>query len=401
MFNQLWKMGDTADFNLSTHAGQAWMNIRTPLGQHNEYPPQHPTHQPQVSNPTKHQYPPHTSQFHFTPRTHNNRSPSYYRRQQRRHADMATDHTTNTHVTSAEQADLTTPQHNTSTNTYATPADQADPTTTQISTSAEQADLTTLNKTTSTEQADINIIQNTTPTDTLILTTNHSHTTTTQTTTFEEDTISDEEVEPSENSIEYIDANTITNTNNPTIPNTPTTPISDIPTTHAIPTTILCDNFSDVTPTTPNTPTIHSTPNKHNTLNTLETTTKVTTPTHTTHTSPTIHTIYHTTMQKIAKTCPYFQKGTCKFGDKCNKWHLHQATNICPICSKNCTTLGDFKLHMQVLHDPDMPSCDLCDFKCARMGSLYHHKNTQHNLPLSQLLPLGHLLTKPIPATPT
>ena len=48
-----------------------------------------------------------------------------------------------------------------------------------------------------------------------------------------------------------------------------------------------------------------------------------------------------------------------------------------------------------------MLSCDQCDFKCARMGSLYHHKKTQHNLPLSQFLPLGQLLTKPIPATPT
>ena len=58
-------MGDTADFNLSTHAGQAWMNIRTPLGQHNEYPPQHPAQQPHNSTPTKHQYPPHTSTLHL------------------------------------------------------------------------------------------------------------------------------------------------------------------------------------------------------------------------------------------------------------------------------------------------------------------------------------------------
>ena len=84
-------------------------------------------------------------------------------------------------------------------------------------------------------------------------------------------------------------------------------------------------------------------------------------------------------MHKIAKTCPHFQKGMCKFGDKCNKWHLHQATNICPICSKKCDTLEKFKLHMQVLHDPDMPSCDQCDFKCAFMSALRHHMKTQHN----------------------
>ena len=69
MFNQLWKMGDTADFNLSTHAGQAWMNIRTPLGHHNGHPPQHPTYQPQTSTPTKDQYPPHTLTLHLAPTT--------------------------------------------------------------------------------------------------------------------------------------------------------------------------------------------------------------------------------------------------------------------------------------------------------------------------------------------
>merc|ERR1711873_242964 len=218
MFNQLWKMGDTADFNLSTHAGQAWMNIRTPLGQHNEYPPQHPTHQPQAYTPTKPQYPPYTSQSHFTPRTHNNRSPSYYHRQQRRQADFTT-------------------------NTYTTPAEQADPTKTQTSTSAEQADLTTPNNTTSAEQTDINTTQNTPPTeevDTLILTNNYSHTTTTQTITIRKDTTSDEETEPPENSIESIDVSPITNTDNPTIPTTPTTPITDIPTTNTIPSTIIC-----------------------------------------------------------------------------------------------------------------------------------------------------------------
>ena len=47
MFHQLWKAGDTAHLNLDTHAGQAWIGLRTPLGhfgQPRQYPPQTPTH---------------------------------------------------------------------------------------------------------------------------------------------------------------------------------------------------------------------------------------------------------------------------------------------------------------------------------------------------------------------
>ena len=50
-FHQLWKAGETAHLDLNTHAGQAWIGIRTPLGyygqthQHNHNIPQtHPTH---------------------------------------------------------------------------------------------------------------------------------------------------------------------------------------------------------------------------------------------------------------------------------------------------------------------------------------------------------------------
>ena len=47
MFHQLWQAGDTAYLNLDTHAGQAWIGLRTPLGhsgQPHQYPPQTPTH---------------------------------------------------------------------------------------------------------------------------------------------------------------------------------------------------------------------------------------------------------------------------------------------------------------------------------------------------------------------
>ena len=178
-------------------------------------------------------------------------------------------------------------------------------------------------------------------------------------------------------------------------------------------TTIICDKFSDVTPTTPNTLITHTAPTKLNAPNTLTTTTKFTIPTHTTptepnapttlttttkftpptHTTPTstaTHTIYHTTMHKIDQTCHYFQKGKCNFGDKCKKWHLHPATNICPICSKKCDTLRDFRLHMQLNHDPSMPSCDQCSFKCRRMGTLDQHMKTEHNSTTKPTTPDGY-----------
>ena len=79
MFHQLWKAGDTAHLNLDTHAGQAWIGLRTPLGysgQPRQYPPQTPTHC---------QYPPPSP---------NHRSPSYYCRKERRKAAKAADDTT-------------------------------------------------------------------------------------------------------------------------------------------------------------------------------------------------------------------------------------------------------------------------------------------------------------------
>ena len=71
-FHQLWKAGETAHLDLETHAGQAWIGIRTPLGyygqphQHNSNTPQthythtpHPPHSPQT--PTHQQHPIHTN----------------------------------------------------------------------------------------------------------------------------------------------------------------------------------------------------------------------------------------------------------------------------------------------------------------------------------------------------
>ena len=85
---QLWKAGETSHLKLNTHAGQAWIGIRTPLGyydQPHQDPPQYPPYSHQT--PTHCQYP-----------TYSNTScsPSYYRRKERRKAAKAADITTTT-----------------------------------------------------------------------------------------------------------------------------------------------------------------------------------------------------------------------------------------------------------------------------------------------------------------
>ena len=91
MFHELWKAGDTAHLNLNTHAGQAWVGIRTPLG--------HPG-QPQQY---QHQTPNYYQYSHPSP---NHRSPSYFRRKQRRQAAKAAEETTtNQEEKTAEEAD--------------------------------------------------------------------------------------------------------------------------------------------------------------------------------------------------------------------------------------------------------------------------------------------------------
>ena len=97
---QLWKNGVTSHLDFDTHAGQAWIGIRSPLGhygQHRQYTPQNPTHH----------------HHHYNTQTPSNRSPSYYCHQQRRKAANTTDtNVTITNVTPetpAEEADFITP----------------------------------------------------------------------------------------------------------------------------------------------------------------------------------------------------------------------------------------------------------------------------------------------------
>ena len=108
IFHHLWKADETAHLDLNTQAGQAWIVLQTPLGhydQPHQYQPKYPTYTPQT--PTHYQYPPHS---------YTNRSPSYFRRQQRRKAAKAADvSTTNTIVTLCEQVNDTTTHKNTST----------------------------------------------------------------------------------------------------------------------------------------------------------------------------------------------------------------------------------------------------------------------------------------------
>ena len=98
MFHQLWKAGDTAHLDLDTHAGQAWIGLRTPLGhfgQPCQYPPQTRQYPPQT--PTNRQYPPPSPTHH---------SPSYYRRQERRKsAKVADSNLINNEEIPAEEAE--------------------------------------------------------------------------------------------------------------------------------------------------------------------------------------------------------------------------------------------------------------------------------------------------------
>ena len=94
MFHQLWKAGDTAHLNLDTHAGQAWIGLRTPLG----YSGQPPQYSPQTLTHRQHSHP-------FP----NHRSPSYYQRKEcRKAAKAAEDTITNHEETQAEKADHVT-----------------------------------------------------------------------------------------------------------------------------------------------------------------------------------------------------------------------------------------------------------------------------------------------------
>ena len=97
IFNELWKAGETAHINLNTHAGKAWINIRTPLGNYTNSP-KYPTYPPRTNTNHKPQPHPNTT-----------RSPSYSRRQQSRklaRATIITETNTNTLNESAEQVEL-------------------------------------------------------------------------------------------------------------------------------------------------------------------------------------------------------------------------------------------------------------------------------------------------------
>ena len=99
IFNELWKAGETTYIDLNTHAGEAWINIRSPLGKYtNLHSPKYP------------QYPSFTN-TNNTPQPHNKttRSPSYFRRLQSRKLARASN--TKTVNESAAQSALK-PTHN-------------------------------------------------------------------------------------------------------------------------------------------------------------------------------------------------------------------------------------------------------------------------------------------------
>ena len=96
-FHQLWKAGVTAHLNLDTQAGKAWVGLRVELGQFDQVPAQ----------------------------TRSQRSPSYFRRQERRKAAKAADVTVadtveeNVVETSAVKADCSDHQEENRTNAAA------------------------------------------------------------------------------------------------------------------------------------------------------------------------------------------------------------------------------------------------------------------------------------------
>ena len=187
-FHLLWKAGETAHLNLDTHAGQAWIGIRTPLGYYAQTHQYHPN-TPQTHN-THTQHPPHTPQTptHQQHHAHTKakRSPSYFRRLHRRKTDRATNNTTTdtnpaenvqhtdtlaeqanhiitqtaqVHLNSTEQVEhITTPAEKAASTTP--PAEQAD----QTITPAEQAYNNTTNNNTSTAKVDYNHQQTISPT---------------------------------------------------------------------------------------------------------------------------------------------------------------------------------------------------------------------------------------------
>ena len=309
IFNQLWQSGETAHLNINTHAGQAWLGLTTPLGYYNQ-PHQYTPHQP---------HPPQTPKAHqHSPYSHTNRSPSYYRRQQRRKANKAADVTTTNNNTSAEQVDHTEPHNNIST-------EQVDPH--HQETPAEQVDIETTHKNTPTEEVD----------------------------TFHQAT------EPNINTniaAKLVLTNTI-----------PTTPTTTIPTTHATTidantTTINQPTRLDPTPPDNNYDDVTSaeeddTPdNDYDDVTSAEEDNTSTTPTPTP--TPTPNTPPNISLQQFQQIitwidthCIHHNKGTCKFGEKCNKKHVKlKPDSTCPICRFRCKTFGQFKYHMKSNHDP-------------------------------------------------
>ena len=218
-FHQLWKAGETAHLDLNTHAGQAWIGIRTPLGYYSQTHP-HNHNVPQTHH-THTQNPPHTPQTptHQQHHTHTKRSPSYFRRLQCRKTDReANSTTTNTnsaekaeltqtlaeqanqtrkltaqfHHNSAEQVEhITTPAEKAATTTL--PAEQADKTTA----SAEQAGNNTIDNNISTKKVDHSHQQIATPTTEIEHTkayTKNSSTPNTNTTTHNTPEVTDDDI---------------------------------------------------------------------------------------------------------------------------------------------------------------------------------------------------------------
>ena len=371
IFHQLWKSGDTAHLNLNTHAGQAWVGIRTPLG----YPGQNQQYQQQT--PKYHQY---------SKPSPNQRSPSYFRRKQRRQAAKAAEEsTTNKEETTAEEADSAEKHHNKinfeNQNTTQTTEEvgksidtKANPTLTteeveqMIETNIEQPTEQPTNITSDTSVASVTSVPSATSvttaktnneetdTEESINTTKNQHqcklctftcrykkslNTHTKKQHKKENHTNDKHKETNNTNKED---NTDYNEDTPASESNSDSD-SDIDSTQLDPTrlnsTRLDNDYDDVTSAeednTPSAPKLSQTIQPNLTTN-----------------NPPNYKIQHfkSIMECINKYCIYHQQGRCKFGDRCNKKHTSIPLITCPICEHKNMNLGQFKFHMITNHDP-------------------------------------------------
>lgn len=344
MFHQLWKAGDTAHLDLDTHAGQAWIGLRTPLGlfgQPRQYPSQTRQYPPQT--PTNRQYPPPSP-------TH--RSPSYYHRQERRkQTKLADSKLINNEEIPADEAEsiITSDAIHTDIVVYPQQEVEPEPEKSKINPPLEADELPFTTSETMDELSDNNPDEKAGELHSDKHSDNVNHTLTT------------EEVESTIEAkfLEFTDVNanndrfqcekcefnckwyksmkmhmlkTHSSIESSEDSNDVTTAIKD----DTSPTT-----YSPINPTSnPTTPTTNLTINPNPNLN-LNINPKP-------NPNPNNH-------EQTAPICHHFQRGACNYGEHC--WKRHEPPDpshlTCPKCDLTCKNRGQLNYHILFEHDPN------------------------------------------------